>query len=100
MKIWKLTIENAKGKSKGQTFSTIKAPNGEKTHVSETVKLKANTKKTLLALIKAIQEGRIKIVDNTLAPKKEKQSKADPSLINKSYKGTAGVIERKKKNNA
>lgn len=69
MKIWKLTIEDAKGKAKGQTFSTIKSANGETTHFSETIKLKANTKKTLLALVKAIQEGRYKIIDNT-KPKK------------------------------
>ena len=71
MKIWKLTIEDAKGKAKGQTFSTIKAPNNEISHSSETIKLKANTKKTLLALVKAIQEGSYKIVDNT-TPKKKK----------------------------
>lgn len=69
MKIWQLTIEDGKGKAKGQTFSTIKAPNHETTHVSETIKMKANTKKTLLSLVKAIQEGRYKIIDNT-KPKK------------------------------
>lgn len=92
MKIWKLTIEDGKGKAKGQTFSTINAPNNETTHVSETIKLKHNTKKTLLALVLAIQEGRFKIIDNT----KPVKPKADPSKINQSYKGSVGVTQRKR----
>lgn len=70
MKIWKLTIEDAKGKAKGQFFTTITASNGETTHSSETIKMKHNAKKTLEAFVKAVKEDRYKIVDNTTPKKK------------------------------
>lgn len=69
MKIWKLTIEDAKGKAKGQFFTTIKSSNGETTHSGETIKMRSNAKRTLLALVKAIKEDRFKIIDNS-KPKK------------------------------
>ncbi len=65
MKIWKLTIEDAKGKAKGQFFTTITAPNGEKTHISETIKMKGNAINTLLRLVNAILNDKFKFVDNT-----------------------------------
>jgi len=70
MKIWKLTIEDAKGKAKGQFFTTIKSSNGETTHSGETIKMKGNANKSLVALVKAIKEDRFKIIDNTKPKKK------------------------------
>jgi len=65
MRVYKLTIENAKGKAKGEYFTTIVGPNGETTHFSEPIKMKRNAKNTLGRLVKAIKEDRFKIVDNT-----------------------------------
>lgn len=65
MKNWTLSIEDAKGKSKGKFFGRITSGNGEKTYSSEVIDKKVNVAHTFKSLIKAIKEDKFEVVDKT-----------------------------------